>query len=88
MSAIAKLIAGLIIFLVGIYWYVAPLFGNHFLSSMVPKTVGSTSQAFLVVFFGIFGLVLIFLGLIVAWIEFEDLKWERKEKKKPETEQH
>ena len=82
MGAAAKLIAGLIVFLVGIYWYVAPLFGNHFFSSLVPKTVGSTSQAFLVVFFGLFGLILIFLGLIVAWIEFDDLKWESKEKKK------
>ncbi len=81
MHAAVKLIAGVIIFLLGVYWYVAPLFGNHFLSSLVPKTVGSTSQAFLVTFFGVFGLILIFLGLIVAWIEFEDLKWERKEKK-------
>ena len=81
MNAAVKLIAGLIVFLMGIYWYVAPLFGQHVLSSLVPKTVGSTSQAFLVTFFGMFGLVLIFLGLIVAWIEFEDLKWEKKEKK-------
>jgi len=34
------------------------------------------------VFVGVFGLILIFLGLIIAWIEYEDLKWERKEKKK------
>jgi len=81
MGAAAKLLAGIIVFLLGIYWYVAPLFSNHFLSSMVPKTVGSTSQAFLVVFFGIFGLFLIFAGLIIAWIEFEDLKWEKREKK-------
>ena len=85
MNAAVKLIVGLIIFLLGIYWYVAPLFGQHTLSSLVPKTVGSTSQAFLVTFFGLFGLVLVFLGLIVAWIEFEDLKWESKEKNKPES---
>ena len=84
MGAAAKLVAGLVIFLAGIYWYVAPLFGQHFLSSMVPKTVGSTSQAFLVTFFGVFGLFLIFVGLIVAWIEFEDIKWMKKEKK-PES---
>lgn len=82
MHAAAKLVIGIIIFLLGVYWYVAPLFGNHVLSSMVPKTVGSTSQAFLVVFFGLFGLLLIFTGLMLAWIEFEDLKWEKKEKKK------
>jgi hypothetical protein len=82
MSAIAKLIAGVVIFLAGVYWYVAPLLGNHMISSMVPRTVGTTVQAFLVTFFGLFGLALILFGLIVAWIEFEDIKWERKEKKK------
>ncbi len=82
MSAIVKLIAGLVIFLAGVYWYVAPLFGNHFISAMVPGTVDTTVQAFLVTFFGLFGLGLILFGLIVAWIEFEDIKWERKEKKK------
>ncbi len=31
-------------------------------------------------FKGCFGLFLVFIGLIVAWIEYEDLKWEMKEK--------
>ena len=69
-----KLIIGIIVFLVGIYWYApgnaaAPFLGVH-----------STYRAFLTVFAGLFGLFLIFLGLIVAWIEYEDLKWEKKEK--------
>ncbi len=76
MSAIAKMILGIIVFLVGIYWYLP---ANYF-KQFVPITVGSTFQAFLVVFFGLFGLLLIFVGIIVAWIEFEDMKWERREK--------
>ena len=75
MGAALKLIVGLIIFLVGIYWYLP--------SSIVSTFFGrSAFQAFLVVFQGLFGLVLILFGLIIAWIEFEDIKWERKENKK------
>ncbi len=76
MSAAAKLVIGIIIFLVGIYWYAAPLFGHNFLSSVF----GSTFQDFLVVFGGLFGILLILLGLLIAWIEAEDIKWEKKEK--------
>lgn len=75
MHAAVKLIVGIIIFLIGLYWYLP--------GSMVSSFFGrSAFQAFLVVFEGLFGLLLIFLGLIVAWIEYEDLKWEKKEKKK------
>jgi predicted membrane protein len=75
MHAGAKLIIGILIFLVGVYWYwpgnsVAPILG-----------VASNVRAFLTVFAGLFGLLLIFLGLIIAWIEYEDLKWESREKK-------
>jgi flagellar biosynthesis protein FlhB len=77
MSAIPKMIAGIIVFLVGIYWYLPTSWFKQF----VPITVGSTFQAFLVVFFGLFGLALILLGILVAWIEFEDMRWERREKK-------
>lgn len=76
MSAIAKMIIGVVIFLLGIYWYLP---ANYF-KQFVPITVGSTFQAFLVVFFGLFGLALILLGLLIAWIELEDMKWERREK--------
>lgn len=75
MHAGVKLIVGLLVFLAGVYWYwpgnaVAPALG-----------VASNVKAFLTVFAGLFGLLLIFLGLIVAWIEYEDLKWESREKK-------
>ncbi len=82
MSAIAKMIVGIIVFLVGIYWYLPA----NWLKQFVPITVGSTFQAFLVVFFGLFGLLLIFVGIIVAWIEFEDMRWERREKQEKKQE--
>ncbi len=82
MSAIAKMIAGIVIFLIGIYWYLP---GSWF-KQFVPLTVGSTFQAFLVVFFGLFGLAFILVGLLVAWIEFEDMKWERREKQEKKAE--
>ena len=72
-----KMIVGIIIFLIGIYWYLPTSAIKHY----VPLTVGSAFQAFLVVFFGLFGLALILVGILVAWIEFEDMKWERREKK-------
>ncbi|MBS3051322.1 MAG: hypothetical protein J4400_04180 [Candidatus Aenigmarchaeota archaeon] len=76
MHAAVKLVVGVIVFLIGLYWYLP----GNIVSSFFNR---SAFQAFLVVFEGLFGLLLIFLGLIVAWIEYEDLKWERKEKKKP-----
>lgn len=76
MNSVIKLIVGIIVFLIGIYWYLP----NSVVKQFVPVTVGSAFQAFLVVFFGLVGLVLILVGLIVAWIEYEEIKWERREK--------
>ncbi len=74
MNSGVKLIVGIIVFLIGIYWYLPGNVAAGFLG------VHSTWRAFLTVFAGLVGLFLIFLGLIVAWIEYEDIKWERKEK--------
>ncbi|MDI6721672.1 MAG: hypothetical protein QMD85_04735 [Candidatus Aenigmarchaeota archaeon] len=68
-----KLVIGILIFLVGLYWYVP---GN---------ALGNALTHLRTVFIGVFGIVLIFLGLIVAWIEYEDLKWEAREKKEQKT---
>lgn len=74
MNSAAKLIIGILILLAGLAWYWPARFGG--------TVFGGTNIArFLDVFFGLFGLALIFLGLIVAWIEYEDLKWEAREKK-------
>ena len=73
MNSAVKLIIGLIIFAAGIYWY---------LGTGIAGWTGPTAfNALKTVFVGLFGLFLIFFGLIVAWIEYEDLKWEAKEKK-------
>jgi len=79
MHSAVKLIIGVVIFLIGVYWYTAaPIFGH----GGIEKIFGtSTVKAFLTVFAGLFGLLLVFLGLIIAWIEYEDLKWEAREKK-------
>ncbi|MBI5347253.1 MAG: hypothetical protein HZB66_01440 [Candidatus Aenigmarchaeota archaeon] len=69
MHPAVKLIIGLIIFVAGIYWYIPGKLPLNALGSLVT------------VFVGVFGLLLIFIGLIVAWIEYEDLKWERREKR-------
>jgi len=78
MHPAAKLIIGLIIAIVGIYWYVA----DYVKMNIAPTFLGGAAIASLkTVFIGVFGLFLLFVGLIIAWIEYEDLKWEMKEKK-------
>lgn len=74
MHAGVKLVVGILIFLAGVAWYWPVSYGGTLFGS---QNIGR----FLDVFFGAFGLLLIFLGLIVAWIEYEDLKWESREKK-------
>ena len=77
MHSAVKLVIGLLVFIGGVYWYAGPLLGQF------PTIFGiRPTRAFMDVFVGLFGLVLIFTGLIVAWIEYEDLKWEKKEKRK------
>jgi hypothetical protein len=80
MHSAAKLIIGILIFLAGLAWYWPVKFGGTLFGSQ-------NIMRFLDVFFGVFGLALVFLGLIVAWIEYEDLKWESREKKEAKTKQ-
>ena len=79
----AKLIIGLLIFVAGIYWYVAEVLGMPGVAGFFG--INTTLHALGIVFAGLFGGFLIFLGLIIAWIEYEDLKWEAKEKKEKQT---
>ena len=72
-----KLIIGLVILLAGLYWYAADMLGLPGFGQLGTNAV----IALKTVFFGTFGLFLIFLGLIIAWIEYEDIKWEAREKK-------
>ena len=78
MNSAVKLIIGLIVFIAGIYWYAADFVGNNPAVTWVGQ---SALSALKTVFIGAFGLALIVLGLIIAWIEYEDLRWESKEKK-------
>ena len=78
MSAAVKLIIGLIIAIAGIYWYVADYIRTNIAAGWVG---GAAISALKTVFIGVFGLFLLFVGLIIAWIEFEDLKWESRERK-------
>jgi hypothetical protein len=72
-----KLIIGLVILLAGLYWYAAGMFSLPGFGPLGANAVNALKT----VFFGTFGLFLIFLGLIIAWIEYEDIKWEAREKK-------
>lgn len=82
MNAAVKLILGIVLFLIGLYWYLPGTAAQN------PALLGNTLHNLKIVFTGVFGLVLIFLGLIIAWIEIEDLKWESKEKKQKVQEEH
>lgn len=76
MHSAIKLIIGVIVALAGLYWYVADFFGRG-----VTGWIGTSAlSALKTVFIGVFGLLLIFVGLVVAWIEVEDLKWQSREK--------
>lgn len=77
MHAAIKMIIGILIAIAGIYWYLA-----DYVATGWKTIVGINAwEAFLTVFFGTFGIFLFFLGLLVAWIEYEDLKFESEEKK-------
>lgn len=82
MHPAVKLIIGLIIAIAGIYWYVASWITPGFATTWIGMTAISALKE---VFIGVFGLFLLFVGLIIAWIEYEDLKWEMKEKKAKEA---
>lgn len=69
-----KLVIGLLILLAGIYWYAASWISPNGLFGV------NTASALKTVFFGTFGVFLAFLGLLIAWIEYEDLKWEARER--------
>ena len=76
MHSAVKLIIGLIVVLAGLYWYAADFVGYG-----VAGWIGAAALSALKnVFIGLFGLLLIFVGLIVVWIEWEDLKWQAREK--------
>lgn len=77
MNALVKMALGLLVAAAGVYWYAADLLGMPAFSVFGEYSFESLKT----VFFGVFGIFLVLFGLLVAWIEYEDLKWEREEKK-------
>ncbi len=74
MNSVAKMLMGLLIAILGVYWYVAgSIFGWRPAGLTPAQTLG-------IVFVGSFGLFLVVFGLLIAWIEYEDIKWEMREK--------
>ncbi len=74
-SNILKMLIGIVVFIIGIVWYV-PQYGLGFWEQL--KTI----------FLGVFGLFLLFAGLIVAWMGYDDFKMDKemaKEEKKEEV---
>ncbi|MBI5332580.1 MAG: hypothetical protein HZB65_03335 [Candidatus Aenigmarchaeota archaeon] len=74
-----KMIIGVLILIAGLYWYLADTIAANMASTWLGL---SAISALKTVFIGVFGLVLIFVGLLVVWIEYEDLKWDMQNKKK------
>ena len=71
---ILKVLVGIIIFIIGIAWYV-PNYGLGFYTDLV------------IILEGTIGLFLLFVGLIVAWMGYDDYKMDiemAKEEKKEE----
>ena len=72
MHSVAKLVIGLLVLAAGLFWYGADFFGHG-----VAGWIGlSALSALKTVFVGLFGLFLIIVGVVVIWIEAEDMKWQ------------
>jgi amino acid transporter len=77
---ILKVLVGIIIFIIGIVWYAG-----------IPGTFPGFLTALVILLEGTIGLFLLFVGLIVAWMGYDDYKMdaemakeEQKEGKKEE----
>ncbi len=60
-----KMIVGFLILAAGLYWY----------ATDVPY-MGATLSALKTVLAGTIGVVLILLGLLIVWIEYEEMKYQ------------
>ncbi len=74
-SNVLKMLIGVVVFIIGIVWYI-PTYGLNFWTELV-----NLLEA-------VIGLFLIFAGLIVAWMGYDDFKMDKemaKEEKKEEV---
>ncbi|MBI4014940.1 MAG: hypothetical protein HY365_03215 [Candidatus Aenigmarchaeota archaeon] len=77
MHSAVKMFMGLLLFAAGMAWYAGPLLGFF---EADPVFHIRPTYAFALLFSGLFGLALIFFGLVIAWVEYEDLRWAKRKK--------
>ena len=82
-GTLAKLLIGVIIFLAGIYWYIGTRVGE-FLGLTFPAVpfFPNALASLKVIFEGLFRLVLILFGALLAWLEFDEWKTQKQMSKK------
>ena len=74
MGALFKMFVGILILLAGLAWYAVEVYPGLTILGVPPLAALKT------VFVGSFGLFLALFGLLMAWVEYEDWKWEQREK--------
>lgn len=83
----AKIVIGIVLIIIGIFWYFSkniPIVTNYMANvSFVPSY-----NVLIFLFIGLFGLCLLFIGVLLAWMGWEDYKVEKEmaEIKTPEKE--
>ncbi len=75
MSPLAKMFVGILIAVLGVAWYLVPGFRFYGVSPL---------EGLKITFAGTFGVFLFMFGALMAWVEYEDWKWELREKEELE----
>lgn len=74
MNTIVKLIIGTLLIIAGIAWYYNP-------NALVPYGLIDSVTSLKIIISGIVGLILIIFGLLLIWVELEEVKVSRRLKK-------
>ena len=75
MHAAVKILLGLILLIIGIAWYLIGIEGVPLLGDLLGSmTIYSFLDALFVLFFGVFGLLIILVGVILLWLGIEDMR--------------
>ena len=72
---IIKMLIGIIVLIIGIVWYIPKPYGFNFLNDLL-SLLGAT-----------IGLFLLLVGLIVAWIGYDDCKMDKEMEKEGKKEE-
>jgi hypothetical protein len=83
MNPFVKLLIGLMLVLSGVSWYI-------FNKAFIPYFGVTSLKALGIVFIGSFGIFLLILGLIVVWVEIEEIRdlFSNRKKKEDKTKKH